>query len=223
MGLRLCRCFQRNAAKIPSCSIRSFLLVKALYHWSSVNLACSNFSLCLDSLRISLLSTKTGSLLMFSSLALLRSISVMLLLSFSLISVNLWLSLSMLIQNYKIGIFQNAHTLDKYLRSCLTSGLNVTYITHKLLDCTYISCLVGIGLILRTTLKGYTTTRSINALSLSSFSNRIMHIGSRSSLSSLGLIGLKVALVNQWWNEYLSHQHKGLTQVIKKILIFSKA
>ena len=174
------------------------MLVKALVNWSSVNLPLSysrELALYL-SLKISLLSTATGSLLIFSSLHLLRCITSLQTHSCAYFYVNLWLLYLHYISSYLVGIFHNASIFSGYFFTSLSSGLNVRYITHKLLDCTYISCLVGIGLILRTTLNGRTNTRSINALSLSSFSNRIMHIGSRSSLSTLGLIGLKIALVN---------------------------
>ena len=58
--------------------------------------------------------------------------------------------------------------------------------------------LEGIGLIFNGRIKGHITTRfvlAMNALCVSSFSNRILDIGYISSHSSLGLVGVKVGTI----------------------------
>ena len=56
----------------------------------------------------------------------------------------------------------------------------------------------GIGLILAGRMKGHMKTRFVpkmNALSLRSFTHRIIDIGIISSVSSLGLVGVKVGTI----------------------------
>ena len=58
--------------------------------------------------------------------------------------------------------------------------------------------IVGLGLIFNGRIKGHITTRfvlAMNALCVSSFSNRILDIGYISSHSSLGLVGVKVGTI----------------------------
>ena len=58
--------------------------------------------------------------------------------------------------------------------------------------------IVGLGLIFNGRIKGHMKTRfvpKIKALCVSSFSNRILDIGYISSVSSLGLVGVKVGFI----------------------------
>ena len=59
--------------------------------------------------------------------------------------------------------------------------------------------IVGLGLIFNGRIKGHMKTRfvpKIKALCVSSFSNRILDIGYISSVSSLGLVGVKVGTIH---------------------------
>jgi len=57
---------------------------------------------------------------------------------------------------------------------------------------------VGIGLIFSGRIKGRAGTRSVHAMSalcVGSFSSRILDLGYKTSVSSLGLVGVKVGIV----------------------------
>ena len=80
-------------------------------------------------------------------------------------------------------------------------GLNVTHLLSVLvckIEKTQDICvinIVGLGLIFNGRIKGHMKTRfvpKIKALCVSSFSNRILDIGYISSVTSLGLVGVKV-------------------------------
>ena len=80
-------------------------------------------------------------------------------------------------------------------------GLNVTHLSvlvcSKILELIF-KGIVGLGLIFNGRIKGHMKTRfvpKIKALCVSSFSNRILDIGYISSVSSLGLVGVKVGFI----------------------------
>lgn len=95
-------------------------------------------------------------------------------------------------------------------------GLNVTHLS--VLVCSKIFFTIktqdinsaGIGLIFNGRIKGHMKTRfvsKIKALCVSSFSNRILDIGYISSVSSLGLVGVKVGTFNSNYAFISFHQN----------------
>ena len=85
-------------------------------------------------------------------------------------------------------------------------GLNLTHLIHlvsskmRLLLPSFAvkSAPSKLGLILTGRIKGHIRNRwvaKMNALCVSSFTNRILDIGYKTSLSSLGLVGLKVGTI----------------------------
>ena len=107
---------------------------------------------------------------------------------------------SLLMQSYKTHIFQNAYIFSSKLVRSITQGLNLTHLTH--ITCTHLSLSStlpsGIGLLLTARIKGHMKTRfvpKLNALCLSSFSNRILDCGYIACKSSLGIIGVKVGTI----------------------------
>ena len=85
-------------------------------------------------------------------------------------------------------------------------GLNVTHLIHLvsskmrllLISFDIESAPVAYGLILGGRIKGHIRNRwvaKMNALCVSSFTNRILDIGYKTSVSSLGLLGVKVGTI----------------------------
>ena len=85
-------------------------------------------------------------------------------------------------------------------------GLNVTHLIHLvsskmrllLISFDIESAPVAVGLILGGRIKGHIRNRwvaKMNALCVSSFTNRILDIGYKTSVSSLGLVGVKVGTI----------------------------
>ena len=105
---------------------------------------------------------------------------------------------SMHLQCYCTHHFQNPYIFSSKLARRIISGLNLTHliriVQRQVFD---IECAPnGIGLILAGRMKGHMKTRFVpkmNALSLRSFTNRIIDIGIISS--SLGLVGVKVGTI----------------------------
>ena len=108
-------------------------------------------------------------------------------------------------QSYKTHIFQNAYIFSSKLVLRIITGLNLTHLIHSV--CTKMSLMKtiniqsapnGIGLILAARIKGHMKTRfvpKLNALCVSSFSNRILDCGYIRCRSSLGLVGVKVGTI----------------------------
>ena len=108
-------------------------------------------------------------------------------------------------QSYKTHIFQNAYIFSSKLVLRIMEGLNLTHLIHSV--CTKMSLMKtiniqsapnGIGLILAARIKGHMKTRfvpKLNALCVSSFSNRILDCGYIRCRSSLGLVGVKVGTI----------------------------
>jgi hypothetical protein len=108
------------------------------------------------------------------------------------------------LQCYCTHHLQNPYIFSSKLARRIIEGLNLTHlifiVCSKLSKMRFvIECAPnGIGLILAGRIKGHMKTRFVpkmNALSLSSLSNRILDIGIISSLSSLGLLGVKVGTI----------------------------
>ena len=85
-------------------------------------------------------------------------------------------------------------------------GLNVTHLIHLvsskmrllLISFDIQSAPDAVGLILGGRIKGHIRNRwvaKMNALCVSSFTNRILDIGYKTSVSSLGLVGVKVGTI----------------------------
>ncbi len=91
---------------------------------------------------------------------------------------------------------------------CLSNGLNLSYVLSLVSSkmrfsgswCDMESLASGIGLLLRGRMKEKRKRRFMcmtkNALSLSSFHDRILDLAVVSSLTSLGLMGVKVARIS---------------------------
>ena len=90
---------------------------------------------------------------------------------------------------------QRCYILASNLATRIIEGLNVTHLFSLVCSKIFIQFnILGIGLILngRITSAQFTQRLVINALCVSSFSNRILDIGYISSVTSLGLVGVKV-------------------------------
>ena len=145
------------------------------------------------------------SLYLLSSLSLVRLCDVLFLVTANIIPTCYSISKSYLLQCYKTHIFQNAYIFSSKLATRISQGLNVTHLSVLVLCKLNSGSLVrdmylleGIGLIFNGRIKGHITTRfvlAMNALCVSSFSNRILDIGYISSHSSLGLVGVKVGTI----------------------------
>jgi hypothetical protein len=145
-----------------------------------------------------------GSLYLLSSLSLVRLCGVLFLVTTSIIT--LCRSKSLRLQCYKTHIFQNAFIFSSELATGISQGLNVTYLSNVVLskislisqDKYSLNGPVGIGLIFSGRIKGRAGTRSVHAMSalcVGSFSSRILDLGYKTSVSSLGLVGVKVGIV----------------------------
>ena len=145
-----------------------------------------------------------GSLYLLSSLSLVRLCGLLFLSASKIIPICEGVEKSYLLQCYKVRYFQNAYIFASELAGGLMQGLNVTYLIH--LVCSKMRFLAasdrrapsGVALILKGRIKGSGGARAIaglNALSIASFSSRILDVGYVSSLSTLGLIGVKVGTI----------------------------
>ena len=147
------------------------------------------------------------SLYLLSSLSLLRLCDVLFLVTAFIIASPVQLEKSYLMGCYKTHIFQNAYIFSSKLVCGIIWGLNLTqhqcvlseYHLRFLISFDFIlSAYSGIGLILAGRIKGHMKTRLVpkmNALCVTSFSNRILDVGYISSLASLGLVGVKVGTI----------------------------
>ena len=144
-----------------------------------------------------------GSLYLLSSIKMLSLLTTIFLVTPKIIpTIPLLHHPSPTMQSYKTHIFQNAYIFSSKLVRCITQGLNLTHLTH--ITCTHLSTTTsttlpsGIGLLLTARIKGHMKTRfvpKLNALCLSSFSNRILDCGYIACKSSLGIIGVKVGTI----------------------------
>ena len=109
---------------------------------------------------------------------------------------------SYLLQCYKTHIWSNAYIFASNLATRIIQGLNVTHLS--VLVCRKIKkqnfnfmCFspIGICLIFNGRINGHFSQRFVmNALCVSFTGNRILDLGYISSVSSIGLLGVKVAL-----------------------------
>ena len=149
------------------------------------------------------------SLYLLSSLSLVRLCDVLFLVTAKIIPTCVQLEKSYLLQCYKTHILRNAYIFSSLLATIIMQGLNLTHLSVLVLR--KIFCViniasgaaqplgVGLGLIFNGRIKGHMKTRfvpKIKALCVSSFSNRILDIGYISSVSSLGLVGVKVGTIH---------------------------
>ena len=167
---------------------------------------CS-YSLKGRSMSIRLLCERYGALYLLSSLWLVRLCGLIFLSAPKMIGISSAVNKKYLFECYKVRSFQNAYIFSSELAGGMAAGLNVTYLLHLICKkmrfitgSKYSSNLLwwspsGIGLILRGRIKGSGGARSIagvNALCIGSLRSRILDYGCISSLSTLGLIGVKV-------------------------------
>ena len=136
------------------------------------------------------------SLYLLSSLKAVRLCDVLFLVTAKIIPTCVQLEKSYLLQCYKTHIFRNAYIFSSLLATRIMQGLNVTHLLSVLTAVAALCVIiVGLGLIFNGRIKGHMKTRfvpKIKALCVSSFSNRILDIGYISSVTSLGLVGVKV-------------------------------
>ena len=147
------------------------------------------------------------SLYLLSSLKAVRLCDVLFLVTAKIIPTCVQLEKSYLLQCYKTHIFRNAYIFSSLLATRIMQGLNVTHLLSVLvckiektqdicvINSAALCVIVGLGLIFNGRIKGHMKTRfvpKIKALCVSSFSNRILDIGYISSVTSLGLVGVKV-------------------------------
>ena len=143
------------------------------------------------------------SLLMLSSLEVVRLCDVLFLFTAKIIPTSKYESY--LLQCFRTHHFQNPYMFSSKLGRRIMEGLNLTHLIfivwckmRFLISITLQCAPYGIGLILAGRIKGHIQTRfvgKINALSLSSFSKGILDIGIISSVSSLGIVGVKVGTI----------------------------
>jgi hypothetical protein len=212
----LCTCFWRNSAITSGnpfyYSQRSFYLTGVLTSFSeSKGTGCccvltKKPVIGVFNLRYALtfLCASYGSLYLLSSLKAVRLCDVLFLVTAKIIPTCVQLEKSYLLQCYKTHIFRNAYILSSLLATGIVQGLNVTYLLSVLVckigktqDARVIN-IVGLGLIFTGRIKGHAGTRSISgikALCVGSFSSRILDVGYVSSVTSLGLLGVKVGTV----------------------------
>ena len=211
--MRLCRYFQRNSACIPFISrlnsIRSFYLTAVLIiiSWRGIKPEVEYHA---NSINLRFICTSYRSLYLLSSLALVRLCDVLFLVVASIILT--FTDKSYLLQSYCTRYYQNPYIFSSHLAYRILEGLNLTHLVF--IVCSKMRFLSiykidfvpnGIGLIFSGRIKTYMITRfvaKINALSLSSFTNTILDIGIISSLSSLGLLGVKIGTIIQFIELY---------------------
>ena len=144
--------------------------------------------------------------MLYSSWFLVQLTGVLFLLCAKIIPTCVQLEKSYFLQSYKTDIFRNAYIFSSKGASTIAQGLNVTHLSNVVLckiflisqDKYLLNEPVGIGLIFNGRIKGHTNTRfvhAMNALCVSSFSNRILDLGYKTSVSSLGLVGVKVGTI----------------------------
>ena len=150
-----------------------------------------------------LTSTFSSSLMCYSSLKLVHKISILFLMTAKIIPTCLICTRSYNLQSSKTDIFQNAYIFSSKLGGIISQGLNLTHflhlVAHKIQYLTRCAPIAGIGLIFAGRIKGHMKTRFVpkmNALCVSSPLNRILDHGYISSVSSLGLLGVKVGTIH---------------------------
>ena len=161
---------------------------------------------CQISVNLTFLCATYRSLYLSSSLSLVRLCDLLFVLRAKIIPTCVQLEKSYLLQSYNTHIFCNAYIFSSIFQEGLMQGLNLTHLIHLvsskmrlLLPSFHLSSAPSkLGLILTGRIKGHIRNRwvaKMNALCVSSFTNRILDIGYKTSLSSLGLVGVKVGTI----------------------------
>jgi hypothetical protein len=146
------------------------------------------------------------SLYQLSSLSLVRLCDILFLVTAKIIPTSP--RKSYLLQSYCTHHFQNPYIFASYIALLIMQGLNLTHLVF--IVCSKMRLVIeykieltfapnGIGLIFAGRMKSHMKTRFVpkmNALSLNSFNNTILDIGIISSLSSLGLLGVKLGTIS---------------------------
>ena len=146
------------------------------------------------------------SLFLTSGLELVRLCDLLFLLRPKILPTCLQLEKSYLLESYKTHIFQNAYIFSSKFQERVLQGLNVTHLID--LVCRNMRLLLismaiqdapnAVALILGGRIKGHIRNRNLRemiALCVGSLTHRILDIGYKTSHSSLGLVGLKVASI----------------------------
>lgn len=147
------------------------------------------------------------SLYLTSTLSFLRLCDLLFLLKPKILPYCVHLAISYLLQSYLLHIFQNAYIFSSKFPIRVLEGLNVTHLID--LVCRNMRLLLismaiqdapnAVALKIGGRIKGHIRNRKVRemiALMLGSHkTNRILDIGYKTSHSSLGLVGLKVASI----------------------------
>ena len=158
------------------------------------------------SVNLTFLCATYRSLYLSSSLSLVRLCDLLFVLIAKIIPTCVQLEKSYLLQSYNTHIFCNAYIFSSKFQERIMEGLNVTHLIHLvsskmrllLISFDIESAPDAVGLILGGRIKGHIRNRwvaKMNALCVSSFTNRILDIGYKTSVSSLGLVGVKVGTI----------------------------
>ena len=159
---------------------------------------------CQISVNLTFLCATYRSLYLSSSLSFVRLCDLLFVLRAKIIPTCVQLEKSYLLQSYNTHIFCNAYIFSSKFQERIMEGLNVTHLIHlvsskiRLLLISFSSAPDALGLILGGRIKGHIRNRwvaKMNALCVSSFTNRILDIGYKTSVSSLGLVGVKVGTI----------------------------
>ena len=207
LGMGMCTVFWRSSAKVPfvsrNYSVRSFYLTGVLLsRLSSFRGIKADVSVS-NSVNVRFLCANYGSLYLLSSLSLVRLCGLLFLSASKIMPLCEGVEKSFLLQCYKVRYFQNAYILASELAGGLMQGLNVTYLIYLVTNkMRYLAsqdkrCPSGMAIILKGRVKsgaGARAIASISALSIASFSSRILDIGYVSSCTTLGLVGIKVGI-----------------------------
>ena len=151
-----------------------------------------------------------GAIFILSSVQIVRFICVLLLVRNTIISASSSNERSLLLQCYKLSIFRCASTLSSRIATAVVHGCNVMYISvlimRKILaiaDQCLIRCLGGLSLIFIGRIKGHMRSRSVTgimcqlkAICIGSMTRNILDLSFSLSITSLGIVGVKVAVVN---------------------------
>ena len=212
--MSLCTRFQRLSARIHyltrNLSNRHYHLISIPSHWDTCTKPIISVSNQLYS--IAFFNASYGSVWLLSSLSLVRFSCAALIIASLITATNSTLSghQSLFIKCYKIHLFCQAIGITSLIVSAISRGLNVKYITDLLLSKIFYvithSLIYGIGcvsLILNGRIKGYMNSRSmsnvmgqVQAICVGSISQCVLDITIHSCVTSLGTVGIKVAIIH---------------------------
>ena len=158
---------------------------------------------CQISVNLTFLCATYRSLYLSSSLSFVRLCDLLFVLRAKIIPTCVQLEKSYLLQSYNTHIFCNAYIFSSKFQERIMEGLNVTHLIHLVsskirLLLISVQAPHALGLILGGRIKGDIRNRYVReiiALCVRNLSYRILDIGYKTSVSSLGLVGVKVGTI----------------------------